>query len=223
MKIVVANSRTWFKISEEIHQSHEVVVVTDPGQLTVEFLSDLNPAIIFFPHWNWIVKSEVYDRFTCIVFHTAPLPFGRGGSPIQNLILRGVKEAPVCAIKMSGGLDAGPVYDRRSVSLAGSLSEIFSRMNHAVNELILSLCECLPEPQAQEGEVVVFKRLSGSDNHLPDQVALSELYDRIRMLDDPSYPSAYIEYGDFIIEFESPELCGDAIQCRTKISMKSDP
>ena len=49
-----------------------------------------------------------------IVFHTAPLPYGRGGSPIQNLIVRGhISPAPVCALKMVSGLDEGPIYDKQ--------------------------------------------------------------------------------------------------------------
>ena len=38
------------------------------------------------------------------------LPFGRGGSPLQNLIVRGYKETMLSAIKCVGEVDAGPIY-----------------------------------------------------------------------------------------------------------------
>ena len=75
-----------------------------------------NPDLVFFPHWHWIVPSEIHRTYQCILFHAAPLPYGRGGSPIQNLILNGFKEAPVCALKMTEGLDSGPIYTKKKVT-----------------------------------------------------------------------------------------------------------
>ena len=65
----------------------------------------------------------------CIGFHTAPLPYGRGGSPIQNLIIRNFKIAPVCAIKMTNKFDAGPIFLKEKVSLSGNLDAIFNRIS----------------------------------------------------------------------------------------------
>ena len=38
------------------------------------------------------------------------LPYGRGGSPLQNLIARGFLETKISAILVEKQLDAGPVY-----------------------------------------------------------------------------------------------------------------
>ena len=59
----------------------------------------------------------------CICFHTAPLPFGRGGSPIQNQIKLGFKRTKVCALKMEKILDAGPIYLTEKILLNGNLSD----------------------------------------------------------------------------------------------------
>ena len=93
------------------------------------------------------MDRAIFDRFECVVFHTAPLPYGRGGSPIQNLILRGHKTSPVCALKMSTWSMALSMTGR--ISLAGNLSEILERLNCSINKMIGRLAEHLPTPEEQ--------------------------------------------------------------------------
>ena len=85
------------------------------------------------------------------------MPFGRGGSPIQNLILRGYKHSPVCALKMTSGIDSGPIYMKRNLSLEGSLKEIFKELNLIINELIGELINNLPRPTPQMGKDLFLK------------------------------------------------------------------
>ncbi|WP_417829386.1 formyltransferase family protein [Thalassospira sp.] len=216
MNIVIACSKNWFTVPDALKRNHSVLVIKDRDLLTLERMQDVCPDVIFFPHWNWVVPTEIHEAFTCIVFHTAPLPYGRGGSPIQNLILNGVKRAPVCALRMSDQLDAGPIYSRKYVDLHGRLSEIFSGINVAIGELMEELVVCMPDPKDQEGEVYYFSRRKEEDNRIPEGVSASDIYDRIRMLDDPDYPNSYILFGSLKIEFFNSFVEDGAItaQCR---------
>jgi methionyl-tRNA formyltransferase len=218
MKIAIASSKDWFILDDELVKAHDIKTIINPSDLEEQALSKFAPDFIFFPHWNWIVPAKVHENYTCVVFHTAPLPFGRGGSPIQNLILDGFNEAPVCAIRMTAELDAGPIFAKKNISLEGPLKEIFKRMNAAINELINKIIEELPEPKAQAGQISLFKRLTSSDNILPKQAQLKEVYDRIRMLDDDSYPSANINHGDLLFEFSDAELSNGEITTTCRIS-----
>ena len=49
------------------------------------------PKYIFFPHWSKKVDTKIVNNYECVCFHETDLPYGRGGSPIQNLILRNQK------------------------------------------------------------------------------------------------------------------------------------
>ena len=40
------------------------------------------------------------------------------------------------------------------------------------------------------------------------------------MLDDPSYPNSYIEYGDKLIEFRNAKIIDKKIICETIINLK---
>ena len=85
-----------------------------------------------FPHWSHMVPDSITKKYTCICFHSAPLPYGRGGSPIQNMIKRGFKETEVCSLKMEKELDSGPIYLRSKVRLSGNLDNILIRIYEAI-------------------------------------------------------------------------------------------
>ena len=65
-------------------------LITTSEDLNV-VLKNFNPDYIF-PHWSNIVPSNITGKFDCVCFRTTDLPFGRGGSPLQNLIVRGVEK-----------------------------------------------------------------------------------------------------------------------------------
>lgn len=218
MNFLVCSSRNWFKLSEEISGKNVVKFIKRKEELTIETVDNFKPDYIFFPHWNWIVKKEIYEKYECVVFHTAPLPYGRGGSPIQNLIMEGIKASPVCAIKMTPKLDAGPIYASSNISLAGDLNSIFSRINDAVNELIVKISSEIPTPIEQVGEPRTFKRLTPGDNEITAGLKLEEIYDRIRMVDHPDYPRAFIMYGNIKIELCNALIDGDSMEATCLIT-----
>lgn len=216
---VVASSKTWFRNLPKslAYKSLNIIEISAKEQLNLDFLEQINPRYIFFPHWNWKVDSEIYNSYECIAFHTAPLPYGRGGSPIQNLIVRGVKNSPVCALRMTEILDGGPIYDSIKVSLDGTILEIFSRIAICVEKLILNICQNNVKPKEQIGEITLFKRLTYEENELKSQYSLNELFDRIRMVDGLDYPRAYIKFGKYKLEFTEAHLRSNQLFATIKI------
>ena len=119
-------------------------------------------------------------------------------------------------------LDSGPIYSLRELSLEGPLSIIFKRLNIIVNDLIQDLVEFLPEPTIQKGNHFYFRRLNEEDNKIPCKGSLKDFYDRVRMLDDSTYPNAFIEYGDYVIEFNKAEFTDGQINCVAQIKFNSN-
>lgn len=218
-KYVIASSKNWFEQHPKSNdfKSLSIFNVSHKEELNLVELEKINPRYIFFPHWSWRVPSEIYKRFECVVFHTAPLPYGRGGSPVQNLILRGLTRSPVCALRMTDIIDGGPIYDSLEISLDGTVQEIFSRIADCVERLIISICKNNPQPIEQSGAVVQFDRLSIADNELRGDYSLKEIYDRIRMVDGLDYPKAYINLGNFKIEFSNVECLHNSLLTKAKI------
>jgi len=182
------------------------LLVTDPASLETALVRFLRPRYIFFPHWSWKVPDEVLAAAECVCFHMTDVPYGRGGSPLQNLILRGHVETKLSGLRMVSELDAGPVYMKRILSLEGAAHEIFGRCAAAIFDMIEEIVVDEPDPTPQSGTPVVFPRRRPEDSRLPRGGSLRSVYDHIRMLDANGYPSAFLDYGDFRLEFRDARL-----------------
>ena len=182
-------------------------LITKPKDLTVEKIRLLKPKYIFFPHWSQFVPEEILNSTNCVCFHETDLPYGRGGSPIQNLISKGVRNTVVTAFKMNEEMDAGPIYLKENISLEGLAEEIFIRISEKIAEMIMIIIKNNPNPIEQEGEAVTFKRRKPNQSEISTEVKnLAELFDLIRMLDASEYPKAYFEDDNFRYEFTRPAL-----------------
>lgn len=222
---VIAASRVWRpQIAEEVTRRTGVAcsLVTAREALTPQFLSQLNPDFVFFPHWSYIIPPEIHQRFECVIFHMTDVPFGRGGSPLQNLIVRGVADTKISALRCVAELDAGPVYLKRPLSLQGTAQEIYGQASRVIEDMIVEIVQRRPVPQPQEGTPVVFKRRKPSEGNLVNLDSLQAVYDMIRMLDADGYPPAFVEVGKLRIEFSRAELRSTMLRADVLIKVTSD-
>lgn len=194
--------------------------ISKKEDLTVEYLKKINPLSIFFTHWHWLVPANIIENYDCILFHPSPLPFGRGGSPIQNMIFRGFKSTPLCALKMSSELDAGPIYKKIEISLEGDLKNIFSRIKVASEKIILELITSKLKPKPQIGKPEYFIRRKPEQSEIKTKEGLISIYDKIRALDGLDYPRAFINYGNKKFEFSNAKIKDNHITARVKIKIK---
>ena len=74
-----------------------------------------------------------------------------------------------------------------------------------------------PIPVEQVGEVKNFKRLSYKDNELKKSFSLEKIYNHIRMVDGGDYKKAYINFGDYKIEFYDSNLENNQINAKVRI------
>lgn len=191
---LVENLKIEFPRDKWIHINHE-------EEFNFQVLSELKPKKIFIPHWSHIIPKEIFENFECIVFHMTDLPYGRGGSPLQNLIVRGHKDTMISALKVVEEIDAGPIYLKSELSLEGNAQEIFNRCNDIIQKMISQIVKENPIPSAQVGEIIHFKRRKREDGDIGNLDSLESVYDYIRMLDAEGYPKAFLELDHFTVEF----------------------
>lgn len=223
---LVATIKPWhIKVYKDVirHYEGKWHLITNPSELTIDKIRSINPKYIFFPHWSNIVPSEILEIATCVCFHETDLPYGRGGSPLQNLIAQGSRETVISALKMSNELDAGPIFMKMPLSLEGLAEEIFIRSANLVAKMIKIIITENPTPQEQVGEIVTFKRRNPSESRIPTKVDnLDDLFDHIRMLDAESYPKAFLVSGGFRFELSRPSLKTDEIIADVRITNIGD-
>jgi methionyl-tRNA formyltransferase len=223
MRVVIASPHARHDALERNvreHQKVEVLRIRTPSELNFSTLADFAPRFIFFPHWSWKIPAEIYEGFECVIFHMTDLPYGRGGSPLQNLIVRGYKDTKLSAIRCVRALDAGPIYMKRLLSLSGTAEEILLRAAKITEEMIMCINLEQPVPVEQNGVPTEFRRRLPKDGDLARLTELEKIYDFIRMLDADGYPSAFIENSYFRFEFSSATLNAENIIAEVKITRK---
>lgn len=209
MTHVIATSRSWYEqlpaqLLEKIGE--HFFLISNKEELTVARLRELKPRYVFFPHWSHMIPAEIYDNFECVIFHMTDLPFGRGGSPLQNLITRGIYETKISALRCTAGIDAGPIYMKEPLTLHGTAEEIYLRAAKIIGEMIALIVKNEPTPAPQTGQVVSFDRRKERDGNIAGLSDLEQAFDYIRMLDADGYPRAFIETEHFKFEFQRASL-----------------
>ena len=220
---IVASSKQWHQEGFSRFSSgkdNQVWRYVSTGDELRSCLLEVVPRYIFFLHWNWIVPAAVLEANECVCFHMTDVPYGRGGSPLQNLILRGKTETTVTALRMTEELDAGPVYVKKPMVLNGRAEEIYLRAGQLCWKMIDLIIKTEPVPQPQTGEVKLFFRRKPEQSVLPETGGLKDMHNFIRMLDAPTYPLAFLEHGDYRLEFSQADLTKNEIHACVVIRLK---
>ena len=210
-KIVIANCNEILNvIHEELQIKYNAVGLRLKDDLNLENLNAINPDYIFFMHWSWIIPENIYSKFNCVVFHMTDLPFGRGGSPLQNLISRGYKETKISAIKVDRGIDTGDIYIKKDLSLKGTATEIFISAGDVIKDMIAEIISNDITPVKQQGNPTYFNRRKPEQSLLNNNIKnVEDMYDFIRMLDANNYPNAFLENEMFKFEFTNAQVIND--------------
>jgi methionyl-tRNA formyltransferase len=222
---VVATVKNW-NIDAFQHFTSELPgtwhLITSKDELSIESLKVISPKYIFFPHWSWIVPQEILREFECVCFHMTDVPYGRGGSPLQNLIVRGHTQTKLTALRMASKLDAGPVYGKLPMELQGRAEDIYKQVADLCYDHIKNIVHNEPKSEPQCGDEVYFPRRTPEQSELPVYGEEDEVYDHIRMLDAPSYPRAFVELGNYRLEFSHAEIVDGQVEAKVTMIKKTE-
>ncbi len=230
--LVIATIKSWnIKLAKELKEalagSWNVHIITEKQELNSEILQALAPRYIFFPHWSWLIPKSIHRNFECVVFHMTDLPFGRGGSPLQNLIVRKIYETRITALQVEEGLDTGPVYTQEPFQIYhGSAAEIYQSAAQIIfRKMIPWLLREQPTPEPQTGEITEFKRRTPDQSQMEENSlnSIQDLYDFIRMLDAEGYPEACLDWGAYRFSFNSACLKEGHLEGRFTVKKKELP
>ena len=109
-------------------------------------MAEFNADLMIVAAYGLILPQAILDlpRHGCLNVHASLLPRWRGAAPIQAAILAGDEETGISLMKMTAGLDSGPVFARRSVRIGENetAGELHDRLASLGGEM---LCERLPD------------------------------------------------------------------------------
>jgi methionyl-tRNA formyltransferase len=149
--------------------------------------------------YGQILKPEVLEapRLGCFNLHGSLLPRWRGAAPIQRAIMAGDRQTGVQIMRMSEGLDEGPILlseilDIRPDDTAASLSE---RMSHTGASLWPRALAAIERGGAtgteQVGEPTYAKKITPAEARIDWTRPAAEVDARIRGLSP--FPGAWFE------------------------------
>ncbi|ASS49809.1 MAG: methionyl-tRNA formyltransferase [Candidatus Fluviicola riflensis] len=223
--LIVSEKQWHLELLEQLQQKFpddQWTLIQSAEHFSVERLESLNPAKIFIPHWSRLIPADVYERYECVVFHMTDLPYGRGGSPLQNLIVRGHTTTKICALQVVEKIDAGPVYLKHELDLSGTAREIFDRASKTIGSMIEEIVINQPIATPQEGEPTFFSRRKPEESNLQNVKTIQQIYDYIRMLDCEGYPAAFLETKEARYEFYEARFdqITNSIEAHVRITKK---
>jgi methionyl-tRNA formyltransferase len=205
MKIACITHRKWAidiyeKIVKTYKGKHDFLVLKNKDDFSSEKLKKFNPDLILWYGWSWIVEKDFVRNYESIMLHPSPLPKYRGGSPIQNQIINGEKSSAVTLFKMNEGIDKGDIYQQLSMSLEGTLEEIFNRMIVLGYSATCNIIDNNYKSYSQDDSKSSFfnRRTENQSEITLDELKnkpAEYLYNKIRMLADP-YPNSFIKTVD---------------------------
>lgn len=202
MRILCVGYRDWaLEIYRSIDlASHDHLIIDSEETFSRDAIENFDPDLILFYGWSQIIPRSITSQFKCLMLHPSPLPFYRGGSPIQNQIIRNEDRSAVTIFIMDDGIDTGSIVAQEEISLADSLSHVFDRIVEVgirlTNRILAGACE--PREQA-ETDGSYYSRRNPALSEITDEELDSQsarfLFNKIRMLQNP-YPEPFYVCSD---------------------------
>lgn len=147
-------------------------------------LQQLDLDLMIVAAYGLILPQAVLDvpRLGCINVHASLLPRWRGAAPIQAAILAGDKETGISLMRMTAGMDEGPVLKLASIEIgqqetAGELHDRLAELGgkilvQAVPALLAGTCV----PSMQEEQFVTYApKIKSADARIKWTAPASEL------------------------------------------------
>ena len=168
--------------------SHGIPVLqpaTLRGEEAAATLAEWRLDVLVVAAYGLILPQSILDvpRLGCINVHPSLLPRWRGAAPVERTILAGDRETGVCIMRMTRGLDSGPVYCTRRTPVGPheDAPALEARLAELGGEALLACLAALPEgaePEAQAESGVTYADKLSRDEAVLDFTADAEEAER---------------------------------------------
>jgi methionyl-tRNA formyltransferase len=175
---------------KEVAQRHGLEVL-QPGRMGCGLVAEVHArgaeALVVCAHGE-IVREPVLEALLTVVVHPSPVPRWRGAAPVERALMAGETRLGVTTLRMTAGVDEGPVGDLRWVDVpreadAGCAYELLA--GPACDSLLATLAAvedgsiCWRE---QQGQPSYAAKISKEDRVLDLEQPAQTVVDTVRAL-----------------------------------------
>lgn len=174
-----------------VAEAHNIPVYLPkkPSEI-IDTLRELQADIAVLVAYGRIISQEVIDIFPLgiVNLHPSLLPSYRGPAPIESPIANGDAQTGVSVMKLTAGMDDGPVYAQQPIELSGSETkyDLYTQAHKLGSALLLdslpSIIDGSLAPSEQDHDKATYSKLFTKDDSIldPAQLTATEAERRIR-------------------------------------------
>jgi methionyl-tRNA formyltransferase len=177
-----------------------------------DLIKTLNPEIVITIAYGQIIPEDLLDlpKYSWINVHFSSLPRWRGAAPVQWAILSSDTESGVTVFKLDKGMDTGPVYLTKTVSIDPNETTelLLTRLSNIGADLAiqsLAVIQSGTEPVAQlNSGVTLAPKITKNDGKINWHENTSEIFNRYRAL--AGNPGIWTLLGEVRLKIDSLDI-----------------
>ena len=156
-----------------------------------EALADLlafEPQVLVVCAYGQILRRNILDAVTTIVVHPSLVPRWRGAAPVERALMAGETELGVTILKMTVGVDEGPIGATRSVSVPADADagRAYEMLAPAALDGVLATLDAIASGSVvwreQAGEASFAQKIGPDDRRIDWSRSAKTIADQIRAL-----------------------------------------
>jgi methionyl-tRNA formyltransferase len=132
-----------------------------------------------------LIREPLLSSVAIVNVHPSLLPRWRGAAPIERAIMAGDEETGVSIMRLTEGLDSGPVYAlaREPIGPADTYGTLAQRLMSRGGELLVGSLDALPGPAPQDESLATYAaKITAADRVLDPERSAPELERVVRAL-----------------------------------------
>ncbi len=158
-------------------------------QQAYEQIAAAEPDAVIVCAFGALIREPLLSAFELLNVHPSLLPRWRGAAPVERAIMAGDRRTGVCIMRLTEGLDSGPVFLAGDEPIApeDTYGTLAARLRERGADLLLRVLDERPQPVAQPDDGVTYA-------------------DKIAAADRTLQPSATAAVNDRVVRALSPHI-----------------
>jgi methionyl-tRNA formyltransferase len=147
-----------------------------------------------------LIREPLLSELPLLNVHPSLLPRWRGAAPIERTLMAGDERTGVCVMRLTAGLDSGPLALREEVAIGpeDDFAGLSGRLATLGGEILVEALDLLARGRLEfaeqdEGQVTYAEKIDSAERRLDPGRPASELARTVRAL--TPHIGAYVEVG----------------------------
>ncbi len=159
------------------------------------------PDVVLVCAFGALLREALLAQFELLNVHPSLLPRWRGAAPVERAMMAGDAETGVCIMRMTAGLDSGPVCltGREPIAPDDTYGTLAPRLQELAADLLLHALDERPACTEQPEKGVTYAEKIGPADRTLDPAATPEVNERVvRALSPHIGARAALDDGSFL-------------------------